>query len=184
MTFPFAYPTAPHIRRHGPQGYADYASYRPWLRDEFSFRCVYCLLREQWALVRGTFTIDHFLPVAIHPDRTAVYDNLVYSCAACNMAKREKVLPDPCQVLVSDDVRVLNDGAILATTPAAQRLVEVLGLDSPEYREFRLAWIDIITVAAERRPELLQRLMGYPANLPELKRLRPPGGNSRPGGGE
>lgn len=53
MTFPFNYPDAPHRRRHGPRGYADYASYRPWLRDEFTFRCVYCLLREQWGLVRG-----------------------------------------------------------------------------------------------------------------------------------
>ncbi len=46
MTDPFAYPPAPHVRRNGPQGYADYQSYRPWLRDEFSFRCVCCLLRE------------------------------------------------------------------------------------------------------------------------------------------
>ncbi len=37
---PFIYPARPHTRRHGPQGYAGYASYRPWLRDEFSFRCV------------------------------------------------------------------------------------------------------------------------------------------------
>ena len=48
MTDPFSYPAAAHVRRHGPQGYADYPSYLPWLRDEFSFRCVYCLLREQW----------------------------------------------------------------------------------------------------------------------------------------
>ena len=46
MTDPFSYPAAVHVRRHGPQGYADYASYRPWLRDEFAFRCVYCLLRD------------------------------------------------------------------------------------------------------------------------------------------
>ena len=60
MSAPFDYP-APHLRRHGPMGYADYASYRPWLRDEFSFRCVYCLLREQWGRVRGLFDLDHFL---------------------------------------------------------------------------------------------------------------------------
>ena len=44
----FTYPSEPDVRRHGPQGYADAASYRPWLRDEFAFRCVYCLFREQW----------------------------------------------------------------------------------------------------------------------------------------
>ena len=38
MTVPFVYPAAPLVRRHDPHGYADYASYRDWLRDEFSFR--------------------------------------------------------------------------------------------------------------------------------------------------
>ncbi len=85
MTDPFAYPPAPHVRRHGPQGYADYQSYRPWLRDEFSFRCVYCLLREQWGQMRGGHAIDHFLPVAQHPDRANDYDNLVYACTAWNV---------------------------------------------------------------------------------------------------
>jgi hypothetical protein len=33
MIEPFAYPTAPLRRRHGPKGYADHQSYRPWLRD-------------------------------------------------------------------------------------------------------------------------------------------------------
>lgn len=28
----FTYPDSPHRRRHGPLGYADYDSYRPWLR--------------------------------------------------------------------------------------------------------------------------------------------------------
>jgi len=30
----FAYPDA-HDRRHGPAGYVDYQSFKPWLRDEF-----------------------------------------------------------------------------------------------------------------------------------------------------
>ena len=52
---PFRYPEQPHVRRHGPQGYVTLESYRPWLRDEFTFRCVYCLLREQWGRARGSF---------------------------------------------------------------------------------------------------------------------------------
>ena len=40
---PFAYPTTPHTRRHGPRGYKNYKEYKPFLRDEFAFRCVYCL---------------------------------------------------------------------------------------------------------------------------------------------
>ena len=78
MSAPFAYPAVPHARNHGPQGYTDYTSYRPWLRDEFSFRCVYCLFREQWGRVRGVYTLDHFLPVALHPGKATDYDNLLY----------------------------------------------------------------------------------------------------------
>jgi len=48
----FRYTATPHVRRHGPCGYGDVESYRPWLRDEFTFRCLYCLFREQWGRVK------------------------------------------------------------------------------------------------------------------------------------
>jgi hypothetical protein len=43
----FVYPTTPYSRRHGPLGYTDYKVFKPWLRDEFSFYCVFCLVRER-----------------------------------------------------------------------------------------------------------------------------------------
>lgn len=73
----FDYPDPRSHRRHGPRGYADYESYRPWLRDEFTFRCVYCLKREQWGLVTGEFDIDHFEPQKLLPNLAADYGNLV-----------------------------------------------------------------------------------------------------------
>lgn len=182
MSFPFQYPAEPRIRRHGPIGYADYASYRPWVRDEFSFRCVYCLFREQWGLVRRTFGIDHFLPVSLHPEAVVDYHNLVYACAACNDAKGAQILPDPCAVLVDKVVSVYDDGTIHARTPQAQFLIRMLGLDDNEYTEFRLLWIGIIDLARRNDTELFKRLMGYPEYLPDLGRLEPPGGNSRPQG--
>lgn len=84
MTFPFSYPDKPHARRHGPSGYLRYESYRPWLRDEFCFRCVYCLARETWWRMGRTFDIDHFLPVEHLPNSGQDYDNLLYACAGCN----------------------------------------------------------------------------------------------------
>jgi len=42
----FHHPSAPAPRRHGPRGYLDYTSFKAWLRDEFTFRCVYCLTSE------------------------------------------------------------------------------------------------------------------------------------------
>jgi hypothetical protein len=63
----FVYPQHVLGRKHGPQGYASYEAYRAWLRDEFSFRCAYCLMRETW--LRGSigFQIDHGVPQAQHP---------------------------------------------------------------------------------------------------------------------
>ena len=86
MSEPFDFPP-PHVRRHGPRGYADYASFRPWLRDEFAFRCVYCLTRETWGSVTGMFDIDHYIPVAQLPDALLDYDNLLLACARCNAKK-------------------------------------------------------------------------------------------------
>lgn len=182
MSVPFEYPASPHQRRHGPRGYLDYASYRPWLRDEFIFRCVYCLQRERWVPPAAALEIDHFLPVAVNPERTIDYDNLLYSCSTCNAAKRARLLPDPTAVLLRDAIRVDPDGTLHALTLDAERLVILLALDSPTYTEFRLLWIGIVAMAERHAPDLYQRLMGFPADLPDLGSLRPPAGNSRPDG--
>jgi hypothetical protein len=187
MTVPFEYPLGPHARRHGPHGYADYPSFQPWLRDEFSFRCVYCLIREQWGLVRSNFNIDHFRPTAHHPALVTDYDNLLYACATCNVAKGARVLPDPMTSLTAAVVRVEEDGTIHAEhNSEAARLIDLLGLDGRDYIEFRKLWIKIIAMAArvDQDPDLYRRLMGFPDDLPDLRLLRPPGGNSRPWGVE
>jgi hypothetical protein len=178
----FRYPAQPHVRRHGPQGYATYESYRPWLRDEFAFRCVYCLQREQWGRARGVFELDHFLPVAVHPEQQLSYENLLYACTACNAAKRVTLLPDPCQVFVDGDVWVQDDGTIGARTKAAKKLIRVLGLDTREATEFRLLWLGILALAEKYDRELYRRLLGFPTDLPDLEQLRSPGGNTRANG--
>jgi hypothetical protein len=178
----FTYPDEPHLRRHGPQGYADAASYRPWLRDEFAFRCVYCLFREQWGKLRGTFSVEHFRPIASHPSETLSYDNLLYGCSACNVGKGKQLVPDPLTALRGADVWVNEDRTIEGRTRQARRLIRVLGLDDREYTEFRLMWMEIVSLAAREDPELHCKLMGFPSDLPNVARLRPPGGNSRPEG--
>ncbi len=42
MTIPFNYPSQGHVRRHGPAGYADPASYRPRCATSF-------LVLSRWA---------------------------------------------------------------------------------------------------------------------------------------
>jgi hypothetical protein len=185
MTPPFQYPPAPHVRRHGPRGYPDYSRFRPWLRDEFSFRCVYCLRREQWELLRGIFHIDHFRPVANTPALLNDYDNLLYACASCNSAKGARALPDPLTALTAAVIRVDGDGTIQADNSEAARLIDLLGLDSHDYIEFRKLWIDIVAMARQQPDsDLYLRLMGYPQDLPNLRKCRPGGGNIRPAGVE
>lgn len=79
----------PHLRRHGPSGYANYQSFKSWLRDEFAFRCVYCLCRERWEPNghRG-FSAEHIQPRAVRPDLKGDYDNLLYACVTCNSARQ------------------------------------------------------------------------------------------------
>jgi hypothetical protein len=125
------------------------------------------------------FDLDHFLPAAQHPEQNRMYDNLLYCCATCNPAKGDQVIDDPCRVLVNGDLEIGADGMIEARTPEARRLVRVLGLDSPRATEFRRLWIGIVALAGHYDGPLYRRLMGFPDDLPNLARLRPPGGNTR-----
>lgn len=178
----FDYPLTAVSRRHGPQGYADYPSYRPWLRDEFTFRCVYCLAREQWGRVSGDFDIDHFEPQAKSPQRAVDYDNLLYSCHTCNQRKSGRDVPDPCTCLTAGQVRVSPDGSLEAQSDDANRIILILGLNSEKYKEFRLIWIRNVELAMAYDHEHFLRLMCFPADLPDLSRQQPPSGNSRPNG--
>src|SRR5436190_24295258 len=86
----FPYPTDSHQRRHGPTGYTSYKPYKDWLRDEFAFRCVYCLFREKW-YPNGSdaFGVEHSIPKGQAPHLELVYDNLLYSCNRCNSLKTD-----------------------------------------------------------------------------------------------
>jgi HNH endonuclease len=178
---PFVYPDAPHVRRHGPTGYTHYERYRPWLRDEFAFRCVYCLRREQWGVLKAAYHLDHFHAQALQPQAVLDYDNLLYACAACNTAKGEVVVPDPCTCMLAGHVIVDEDGSIHGSTPDARRVIGKLGLDAPDYCEFRMLVIGIVQLAAVHNPSLFRMLMKYPDDLPDLASLRPPQ-NTRPQG--
>jgi hypothetical protein len=179
---PFDYPLNPLIRRHEPQGYDDYTSYRPWIRDEFIFRCVFCLRREQWGRAIGEFNLDHFLPISQGQQNIHDYKNLVYACNTCNNRKRDQLVLDPTEHRILATVSVAEDGSIIGHTHQSRRLILMLDFKGPELREFRLMWLDIIRLADLHDRSLLCKLLGFPDDLPDLSKLRPPGGNSKPAG--
>ena len=175
-------------RRHAPRGYRDYRSYKPWLRDEFEFRCVYCLCRERWfADGDDGFSVDHLTPRSDAPGLARDYENLVYACCQCNSVKQDAMgVPDPCKDPYGAHLEVLEDGSIRALTLQGDFLIKVCRLDRPKLRQFRAGILallrDLKGRADVRAIELRRRLFGFPLNLPDLSRLAPPEGDSRPEG--
>lgn len=176
----FEYPTKPHVRRHGPAGYRDYESYRDWLRDEFLFRCVYCLDREQWNGREVGFHIEHFIPVAQDESRQLDYDNLLYACASCNTAKSNIVgLPDPCCMSFADCVCIKDDGHAEAFNKTGDLLIKTLRLNSASRVKLRFRWIRTLTELRTHNPMLYREYMAFPDDLPDLRSKNAPR-NSKP----
>lgn len=176
----FNYPECRESRRHGPAGYARYESYRPWLRDEFVFQCVYCLKRESWGQVVGEFELDHFKPQALFPEQALNYENLVYACARCNATKGSCQIDDPFHQLHQNSIMCSNY-ILTGSTEAARRIIQILDLNSPMMIRWRRLFVSIVDLAAKNDPNLFQMLVGLPDTLPNLSRLRPPS-NLRPEG--
>lgn len=178
----FEYPNQPHVRRHGPAGYSDYESYRDWLRDEFLFRCVYCLHREKWYNRSAAFHIDHFIPVVSDAGAICEYTNLLYACAACNEAKNAILgLPDPCKVAFGDCLRVKADGQVQSLNKHGEKLLQILRLNSPKNVEYRSRLMRMFDALQKSAPELYQEWMSFPNDLPDLRTKRVPS-NTRPEG--
>jgi hypothetical protein len=181
----FHYPTDARERRHGPGGYEDYGSYKPWLRDEFEFRCVYCLCRERWFPDGDdSFSVDHVIPQREATELACDYDNLVYACCQCNSAKQDAVgVADPCREPYGTHLEVVTDGTIRGLSPIGDFLIQACRLDRPKLTEFRRGVLGLFRDLKDREgqhaAELRRRFSAFPSNLPNLSNLRPPAGNSR-----
>ncbi len=183
----FRYP-APQDRQHGPRGYEDYTSYKPWLRDEFLFRCVYCLSRERWKPDgQHGFSADHINAQSTHPEQTRKYENLVYACCSCNSSHRDLPLPfHPEEEPLEDYVEFKTEGVARALTDGGQRLIDLCHLNRPALVAFRRNLLRLLTTLGRsddpQAETAIQQLLGFPDDLPDLSRLRPPGGNDHPQG--
>lgn len=184
VPYPFRFPPKPHCRVHGPRGHTSYGAYKPWLRDEFHFRCVYCLTRELWSADgQNRFSIDHVKPKSKHMKLICDYDNLVYACIRCNTLKSAQIgLPDPCQTGLAKHLKLLHDGRFVGLTPKGKRLVEYLMLNSAGRVNDRTIRLYAYQTQGRQPQNLLRCHFGYPSDLPDLSKRKPPKGNSRPEG--
>ena len=83
-------------------------------------------------------------------------------------------------------LRIAATGIAEPLTDAGHRLVELCHLNRPVLVEFRrefLQLLDLLNSLDDPRVlDALRSLLGFPQDLPDLARLRPPGGNRRPEG--
>jgi hypothetical protein len=166
--FAFSYPETPHVRRPGPRGYVDDEHYKPWLRDEFTFRCVYCRCRGVWFPDGGRhFSVEHVRPTSLAPVGLTDYNTLIYGCCQCNAARGASLLPlDPCDSL-GKHLRVADDGTVCALTPAAEELIRIGRLNRPHLTAYRRLMLDLLVLLVRKggseASDLRRRLLSYPA---------------------
>lgn len=184
----FAYPSVEPSRCHGPRGYADYRAYKPWLRDEFTFRCIYCLTRERWyPSGHEEFGVDHVKPRSAAADLIVDYNNLLYACSSCNRNRQAADLPiDPENESLGEHLGVTADGTIEAFTDEGRALIRVCHLNRPLLQRHRRRLLALIELLMRRQTaddeSLLRDILGFPDDLPDLASKRPPAGNTRPDG--
>ena len=186
VEFAFAYPMAPHRARHGPAGYTDYESYREWLRDEFSYRCVFSLIRETWIGRAAAFDIDHLRPQTAHRNLVCDYDNLLYLSHRINLRKGKRPLPDPGKLALGKCLKVEHGGdkigEITALNRDGQVIVETLKLNNGDEVEDRRKWLEVLRAVAITDESRFRKLVGFPADLTNLDHPIRRQRNTRPEG--
>src|SRR5207247_1861052 len=141
------HPILPNAQQHGPTGYKAYQAFKPWLRDEFKFKCVFCLVRETWyPNGDAAFSVEHLKPQHIDKRGILDYENLYYSCLTCNSVKRAVwPIADPCADAYCNHLKVITDGTVDALTRHGMILRDTLKLNERRRVEFRLRMLALFS---------------------------------------
>ena len=153
---PFVFPKDKHVRTKTPvRQYKRYNTYKKYLREEFSRKCIYCCACDS---MRGTaaFAVEHYLPKTDFPNLTTDYLNLFYCCNTCNSFKGDwypspadlkdgRFIPNPCDHVMFSHLR-FKGPRIDSMSVAGQYTLRLLDLNEDEavkYREFVLDNIEL-----------------------------------------
>jgi len=159
---PYRYASKKHKRTQKPPQYNVYQRYKPHLQVEFGRQCVYCL-KPEYLNNPSAFHIDHYRPKSIPKFAHLVcfYDNLYYSCDACNRFKSDywsdskgKRIVNPCEFVASQHLKFV--GATVSATSENGRITEsILRLNndnSVSNRKHILATIQVAVRTLVQRP--------------------------------
>jgi hypothetical protein len=133
--------------------YQNYRDYRSLLRQDFRYRCAYCLLHEYFLGGEAGCCIDHHRPIqgpSARPDLISEYSNLYWCCRECNENKGDTWpsaedyaaglrFLDPCQPEDDHDRhwRVRPDGVLEPLTPTGRYTIRRLRLWRPFLQHHR-----------------------------------------------
>ncbi len=186
----FCHHSSAIARRHAPAGYSDYTSFKDWLRDDFEFRCVYCLDRERFAPDGShRFAVEHVVPKSAAPQRGTDYSNLLYSCNRCNIQKGVETIADPTVTAFGGLLRFKETGEYESLDSEGIRLIRGLDLNHPHRVMARKRITAICKMVCKpdadlELVEVAKSYLKYPDDLPDLGQKRPQGGNGCPGSHE
>lgn len=149
---PFRYPKSKHTRKLSPLPQSSYRKYKPFLREEFGSRCVYCTLSD---LLKGqeSFGVDHYKPKKKFPSLETEYSNLFYACNVCNSRKGDfwpsseqlanrHFVPNPCDHIMYDCLGAAGP-FIKAKNSTGKFALDILDLNDPRTVRYRQMVIDV-----------------------------------------
>ncbi|ATH70838.1 HNH endonuclease [Bacillus altitudinis] len=94
--------------RNCDRKYQNYRSFKSYLIKDFNNRCGYCDAYDGWSGGPRVYHIDHFAPKSKFPHLENEYENLVYACPFCNLAKGNDWLSDSENISFVADKGYLN----------------------------------------------------------------------------
>ena len=170
---PFSYPKSRHTRRLRPGPFNTYSDYKPFLREEFEKKCVYCRMPDTMKDYE-MYGVDHYRPKSVFSELLTTYTNLFYCCNPCNRRKREywptrgKVkthfVPNPCDHEMFAHLRFAGE-KVQARTTAGAVAYDLLDLDDPKVVEYRRFILDALALYEGKRSEAVDA-------LEELRRMK------------
>lgn len=127
-------------RRKTKKKFSDYKKYKPWLREDFEYACVYCTIHEGEFGGFHSFHVEHFKPKSKFPALETVFTNLLYACWRCNSFKGEdwpsndpfksgKGYLDPCKYNYDQYFIINMNQIIIGKVKAARYMIERLHLN-------------------------------------------------------
>lgn len=154
--------------------YANYRSFKPYLRTDFKMKCGYTDCSDFWFGGSKTFHIDHFKPKSKFPKLETSYSNLVYCCSYVNILKSddENEYLDPCNVNYNEHFERDNDGNIFAKKESATAVYMHKTLKM-FLKRYQIIWmldkliekIDLLGDVIEKNPNISDDIRNEYVNL-------------------